>query len=383
MAQLPKEQLDLLKAFVTLLKTSPAVLQDPPLAFFREYLESLGAKIPTTLPPEPTKTSEIPEDKPANQNETEDMEQDDNQNESDSEPELDMDGVIKPDTDIPQDMGNSSSEEPTELTDEKLDEFNNKRTEALAAFCEADWLKAIDLFTDAIRINSNSAAVFAKRGKCYVKLNRPNACIRDCDRAIQLNPDSAVAYKFRGRAHRLLGNFIEAAKDLRLACRIDFDEVADEWLKEVTPNAKKLEEHQRKKERKQEEKDLKEKKEKIENARKAREEAYKKQKENPPKDGGMPGGMEGLGGLFQDPELMTAFQDIATNPANISKYQNNPKVMNLVNQMMRNGGGGLFGQPGMQKPGGFEGMGDSATKPTPNADDQKCSENMTSTDDLD
>ena len=35
---------------------------------------------------------------------------------------------------------------------------------------------------------------------------------------------------------RLLGNFEEAAQDLRLACKIDFDEVADEWLKEVTPN---------------------------------------------------------------------------------------------------------------------------------------------------
>ena len=35
---------------------------------------------------------------------------------------------------------------------------------------------------------------------------------------------------------RLLGNFLEAAKDLRLACKIDFDEQADEWLKEVTPN---------------------------------------------------------------------------------------------------------------------------------------------------
>ncbi len=35
---------------------------------------------------------------------------------------------------------------------------------------------------------------------------------------------------------RLLGNFEEAAQDLRLACKIDFDETADEWLKEVTPN---------------------------------------------------------------------------------------------------------------------------------------------------
>ena len=32
---------------------------------------------------------------------------------------------------------------------------------------------------------------------------------------------------------RLMGNFTEAAKDLSTACRIDFDETADEWLKEV------------------------------------------------------------------------------------------------------------------------------------------------------
>ena len=47
-----------------------------------------------------------------------------------------------------------------------------------------------------------SAAVYAKRGTCYLKLKRPNACIRDCDRAVKLNPDSAAAHKFRGRAHR-------------------------------------------------------------------------------------------------------------------------------------------------------------------------------------
>merc|ERR1711910_174267 len=99
---------------------------------------------------------------------------------------------------------------------------------------------------------------------------------------IQLNPDSAVAYKFRGRAHRLLGNFIEAAKDLRLACRIDFDEVADEWLKEVTPNAKKIEEHERNKQRRKEEKEIKEKKERIQKAREAREKAFEEAKKGGP-----------------------------------------------------------------------------------------------------
>ena len=36
----------------------------------------------------------------------------------------------------------------------------------------------------------------------YVKLQKPNAAIRDCDKAIQINPDSAQAYRQRGKAHR-------------------------------------------------------------------------------------------------------------------------------------------------------------------------------------
>ena len=51
------------------------------------------------------------------------------------------------------------------------------------------------------------------------------------------------------------------------------------------------------------------------------------------------GGMGGLGGLFNDPEMMAAFadpevaaafKDISANPANIMKYQNNPKVRYLT-----------------------------------------------------
>jgi len=36
----------------------------------------------------------------------------------------------------------------------------------------------------------------------YVKLQKPNAAIRDCDKAIEMNPDSAQSYKWRGKAHR-------------------------------------------------------------------------------------------------------------------------------------------------------------------------------------
>ena len=35
----------------------------------------------------------------------------------------------------------------------------------------------------------------------------------------------------------------------------------------------------------------------------------------------------------QDPEVAQAFQDISSNPANIAKYQNNPKVQALITKL--------------------------------------------------
>ena len=76
----------------------------------------------------------------------------------------------------------------------------------------------------------------------------------------------------------------------------------------MKPNAKKLQDHQRKKERKAAEKELKERQERVKRAREAQERAAKEAQEDAGMDegpgmGGMPG-MGGLGGLFNDPEMM-------------------------------------------------------------------------------
>lgn len=49
-----------------------------------------------------------------------------------------------------------------------------------------------------------SAMLYAKRASVLLKQNRVKAALRDCDEAIKLNPDSASAYKFRGRSHRFV-----------------------------------------------------------------------------------------------------------------------------------------------------------------------------------
>ncbi|XP_011300883.1 putative protein FAM10A4 [Fopius arisanus] len=284
--------------------------------------------------------------------------------------------VLAPDNDPPQKMGNLSLQ-PTE---EEIAEAQSKRSEAVSAFSEKDYEKALALYTEAITLNPQATLLYAKRGQIYLLLSKPNACIRDCDRAIDLNPDSAAAHKFRGRAHQLLGNWEEAATDLRLACQFDFDEQADEWLREVTPNARKIEEHKRKKERRA----LEKKEKSYQKAqRQAREAAKAREANSRPSQTDDGPGKTGMGDFyqylndpevlaaFQDPEVSAAFLDISSNPANILKYQKNQKVMDLINKVASKFGG-ASGFAGMtdQMPSGFFGGTDAPPKPSaPRSDD--------------
>jgi suppressor of tumorigenicity protein 13 len=250
-----------------------------------------------------------------------------------------------------QEMGDDSKE----ATEEEMDQASELRGKAAKAYSDGDLEDAVNFYTEAILLNP-TALFYAKRGQAFLKLKKPNAAIRDCDRALVLNPDSASAYKFRGRANRLLGNWEEAAKDLRQACKLDYDDEADEWLKEVTPNAKKIEQHKIKQERKKAEKDLNERKERVRKAQEANKRAAeenKKQQQEQEDEGGDFGIGPDFMEAFGDPEVAAALQDVMQNPANIMKYQNNPKVMNLLKKFAGAAGAG-GGMPGM---GGMGGMG--------------------------
>lgn len=67
----------------------------------------------------------------------------------------------------------------------------------------------------------------------FIKLQRPNAAIKDCDAAIQVNPDSAQSYKWRGRANQLLGHWENASRDFHTASKLDYDDDVYDWLKEI------------------------------------------------------------------------------------------------------------------------------------------------------
>ncbi|XP_035905416.1 hsc70-interacting protein 1-like [Anopheles stephensi] len=360
-------QLQLLQMLIGYCDKAPQLLNLPELGFLKAFVEKLGGKVPDGAP-DLSGMMGGKQESSGGAPKTESQKEEPKAAESDPESDLELDneGCVEPDSEPNQPMGDASKE-PTE---EEFDQANDLRSQAAAAYGEQKYDEAVKLFTDAIQLNPKSALYYAKRGQAYLKLQKPNACIRDCDRALEINPDSATAYKFRGRANRLLGHWEEAVKDLRQACKLDFDEEADEWLKEVTPNAKKIEQHKQKQARRQQEREFRERQER---ARKAQEANRKAAEEGTtagaaPGAGGMPFGMgisEELLKSFDDPEVRNAIMDMFSNPSNISKYMNNPKIMSVLMKLYSNeqggGGGGFpgFGAGGFPNFGGFGGGADA------------------------
>ncbi|KAH7514109.1 FAM10 family protein At4g22670 [Ziziphus jujuba] len=387
-------KLNQLRHFVEQCKADPSILSDPSLSFFRDYLESLGAKLPTSAFKDSNTKSgsyvvdESDEDMADNEGTQVNVEEEEEEEDEIVESDIELEGeIVEPDHDPPQKMGDPS----IEVTEENRDASQTAKAKAIEAISEDKLEEAIEHLTEAILLNPTSAIMYGTRATVYIKMKKPNAAIRDADAALEINPDSAKGYKSRGIARAMLGQWEEAAKDLHLASKLDYDEEINAVLKKVEPNAHKIEEHRRKYDRLRKEREDK----KIERERRRRraeaQAAYEKAKKQEQSSsgqkssgmpggspggmpggfpggvpGGFPGGMPGAGGFpggmpggvpgnvdfskilndpelmaaFSDPDVMAALQDVMKNPANLAKHQSNPKVAPIIAKMM-----GKFGGP--------------------------------------
>ncbi|XP_050216717.1 TPR repeat-containing thioredoxin TDX [Mercurialis annua] len=238
-----------LKQFVEHCKSDPSTLNDPSLSFFKSYLNSLGARVPA-----PQTNSEKGGIDMSNTKENRDGQRSSDEIDEiiESDVELDESDVVEPDNDPPQKMGNPV----TEVSEEMQDAARMEKLKAMDAISEGKLGEAIDYLTESIMLNPTSAILYATRASVFIKLKKPNAAIHDANAALEINPDSAKGYKIRGMARAMLGHWEEAAKDLHVASKLDYDEEIGLVLKKVEPNAHKLEEHRRKYERMRKEREL-------------------------------------------------------------------------------------------------------------------------------
>jgi len=365
-----------LKMFVQACKMNPELLHEPSLSFFKTYIESLGATIPAKeeAPEEAPKAEEKPVPEPKAP-EPAPMEVE--SEEEEEVVELDNSGVIDEDKLIDLPMG----EEDKECSEADMDQANELRGQGQMAMMDGNLDKARDIYGKAILANPHSAPLFAKRAQLLLRQKKPRNVIRDCDKALVINPDNALAHRCKGKALRLLGKWEEAASSLGAAQKIDYDDDTHEMMNTIVkPNADKLRAARLRREGKRRERDHKERAERVKSAREERQKAYdeqKKQRESQgptfdnnmnfePEDMGAPPG--GMGGLFEDPEIQELLQDpevieamaaMQQNPASLMQYMNNPKVKKVLSKLQgKFGGGGMGGMPGGMggMPGGMGGM---------------------------
>ncbi|KAG7577664.1 Thioredoxin-like superfamily [Arabidopsis thaliana x Arabidopsis arenosa] len=236
-----------LRRFIEQLKSNPSILHDPSLIFFKEYLRSLGAQVPKIEQTE-RDYEERAETKPS----FSPKHDDDDDDIMESDVELDNSDLVEPDNEPPQPIGDPTAE----VTDENRDEAQLQKRKAMEAISDGKFDEAIEHLTKAVILNPTSAILYATRATVFLKVKKPNAAIRDANVALQFNPDSAKGYKSRGMARAMLGQWEDAAADLHVASKLDYDEEIGTMLKKVEPNAKRIEEHRRKYQRLRKEKEL-------------------------------------------------------------------------------------------------------------------------------
>ncbi|CAJ2639664.1 serine/threonine-protein phosphatase 5 isoform X2 [Trifolium pratense] len=94
----------------------------------------------------------------------------------------------------------------------KAEEFKVLANEA---FKDRKFSHAIDLYTQAIELNGQSAVYFANRAFAHLRLEEYGSAILDATKAIEVDPRYSKGYYRRGAAHLGLGKFKEALKDFQ------------------------------------------------------------------------------------------------------------------------------------------------------------------------
>ena len=113
------------------------------------------------------------------------------------------------------------------------------KMEAQEAAGEGDHERAASAYTKAL-VATPSAMLYAKRAETLLKLGFPSAAAADCHKALELNPDSAKAFKVLGKALSKKGDFATAYAKLCTGNKIDYDEDSTEFQKTLKAKLDKL-----------------------------------------------------------------------------------------------------------------------------------------------
>ena len=113
-----------------------------------------------------------------------------------------------------------TNEMNSQANEETTTEFELNKKAALAKkdegnvfFSNQEYEKAIELYTEAIKLKSDEAVFFSNRSICYFKTEAYGFAVEDASKAIELDTTFHKGYYRRATANMALGKFKEALKD--------------------------------------------------------------------------------------------------------------------------------------------------------------------------
>ena len=98
---------------------------------------------------------------------------------------------------------------------------NEKLKAGMEAHSRGDLNGAVQLYTEAINLNPNNAAAYTWRGNAFGSLKNYQGAISDLSRAIQLDNQNATAYVGLGIAYYSTGAVAKAFQALNFAIQLD------------------------------------------------------------------------------------------------------------------------------------------------------------------
>jgi stress-induced-phosphoprotein 1 len=89
------------------------------------------------------------------------------------------------------------------------------------AFKNGDFPKAIDFYTEAIKRAPRNPALYSNRAAAYSKLGEMPMAVKDCERALELDPVFVKAYTRKAYCHYAMKEYYKARDCYNEALRID------------------------------------------------------------------------------------------------------------------------------------------------------------------
>lgn len=192
-------------------------------------------------------------------------------------PEIDVEIKLEDTYDVPK----------YNMENDKQDEKNVELENALNYVKNNEFQKALISYANAIKL-APSATLFVARGSLCMKCEKVNAAIAHYNEAEVINPNFSLIYKQRGLANVQVENYAAALTDLQKCQELDYDVELETMIKECKKHVKK------------------------------------------PASSSSFGS---IGDLFNNPDIMKAAQNVASDPETLNSFLTNPMLKSMMESL--------------------------------------------------